>query len=67
MDTVPLACILVGDIVLVECALIRTEGPDGLYQAAFVCDALHWLIEKPRPGPAIEGIVPEFPMTISAE
>ncbi len=58
--------ILSGDIVMVECTLVRTEDGKGSTTGAFVLNALYWLVEKPRP-PTVAPDVPEFPDVITLE
>ena len=67
MERVPLGCILPGDIVLLECALVRTEEAEGLRKASFVLDALHCLIEKPRAVVSAAERRVSFPAIISVE
>ncbi len=58
--------ILSGDLVLVECTLVRSEIARGQTAAAFVLNALYWLAQKPRP-PAVTPDVVEFADVISLD
>ncbi|RDX53632.1 hypothetical protein OH76DRAFT_1479433 [Lentinus brumalis] len=66
MHKVNPARVLSGDIVLVECTLVRAEIAGGGTAASFVLNALYWLAEKPRP-PAIPPSVAEFPDVITLD
>ncbi|RDX39819.1 hypothetical protein OH76DRAFT_1490771 [Lentinus brumalis] len=52
MKTVSIAKVRSGDIVLLECNLVRTEDNTGRKEASFVLNAVYWLAEKPRDKPA---------------
>lgn len=67
MDVVSPGCISPGDIVLLECTVVRTEALNGLIRAAFVFDALHWLVEQPTNALDTEEGSLAFPAIILAE
>ncbi len=48
MRNIPLAQLQGGDIVLVECTLVRTEELPHTKNILFALHALYWLAEKPR-------------------
>ncbi|TFK80002.1 hypothetical protein K466DRAFT_569906 [Polyporus arcularius HHB13444] len=59
--------ILPGDIILVECTVVRTEDGTNVRTVSFVLNSLHWLVEKPRPVRVETQRVVEFPDVISLE
>ncbi|KAI0712986.1 hypothetical protein C8T65DRAFT_695173 [Cerioporus squamosus] len=57
--------ILAGDIVLLECTIVRRE--DGTRTVTFVLNSIYWLLEKPRPPTIVTQPMPEFPDVISID
>ncbi|TFK79295.1 hypothetical protein K466DRAFT_606254 [Polyporus arcularius HHB13444] len=59
--------ILAGDIILVECTIVCTEGGANVRTLSFVIDSLHWLVEKPRLASVETQRVEQFPDVISLD